>query len=89
MPATVSAASASIFLSTSQRETTSTGATWIKRSRSALPYQPQPIKPNALGFAAREAGRVFSTDRERQSCGRGGLEKVATVHGGDSFEVRL
>src|SRR5262245_17520301 len=41
----ISAASASIFRSTSHRETTSTGATWRSRSRSILPYQPEPISP--------------------------------------------
>ena len=34
--------------STSQSETTSTGATWIRRKRSHLPYQPEPIRPTRL-----------------------------------------
>src|SRR3954463_8383654 len=47
------AAFSSIDESTSQSETTSTGATWIKRNRSALPYHPHPIRPTR--FASREA----------------------------------
>src|SRR4051812_48274693 len=46
----MSVASASIFLSTSHSETTSTGATWMRRKRSHLPYQPQPIRPTRGGF---------------------------------------
>src|SRR5581483_9952521 len=38
------AAAASMLRSTSQRATTSTGATWIMRQRSLLPYQPQPMR---------------------------------------------
>src|SRR5437899_778048 len=37
-------------LSTSQMETISTGATWTRRQRSLLPYQPAPIRPTRLGF---------------------------------------
>ena len=48
--ATMSAALSSCFLSTSHSETTSTGATWIRRNRSLLPYQPQPMRPTRLGF---------------------------------------
>ena len=46
------AASDSILPSTSQSETTSTGATWIRRSRSHLPYQPVPIRPTRGAFSA-------------------------------------
>ena len=54
MPArrTISAALASIFLSTSHRETTSTGATWRSRSTSILPYQPEPISPTRFAPGA-------------------------------------
>src|SRR5262245_55631351 len=48
----MSAAPASIFLSTSHSDTTSTGATWISRNRSHLPYQPQPIRPTRLGLSS-------------------------------------
>src|ERR1022692_3853737 len=37
-------------LSTSQIETTSTGATWRSRHKSLLPYQPAPISPTRLGL---------------------------------------
>src|SRR6266702_2197085 len=43
-------ASASMFLSGSQIETTSTGATWMSRQRSLFPYQPAPIRPTRLGL---------------------------------------
>ena len=46
--ATSAAASASICRSTSHSDTTSTGATWISRSRSVLPYQPAADQPDAL-----------------------------------------
>ena len=49
---TISAASATMFLSTSQSETTSTGATWISRSRSDFPYQPHPMRPTRLRVSA-------------------------------------
>src|SRR4051794_14436079 len=56
----MSAASASIFLSTSHSETTSTGATWRSRNRLILPYQPVPIRPtrfvSGAANAAAEAG---------------------------------
>src|SRR3954454_14734955 len=51
----ISAASASIFLSTSHKETTSTGATWRSRSRSILPYQPEPISPTRFIAGAANA----------------------------------
>src|SRR6266852_2641807 len=48
-----------MVLSTSHSETTSTGATWIRRNRSHLPYQPQPIRPTRFGVsAARAAARL-------------------------------
>src|SRR3954470_9459904 len=50
----MSAASASIFRSGSQSDTTSTGATWMSRKRSHLPYQPDPIRPTRGRSAAEE-----------------------------------
>src|SRR3954467_4443898 len=50
--ATRSAAAASMRLSTSHSETTSTGATWIIRRRSVLPYHPVPISPTRLRVSA-------------------------------------
>ena len=44
----MSAASESIVLSTSHNATTSTGATWIRRNKSILPYQPLPISATRL-----------------------------------------
>ena len=38
--------------STSQSDTTSTGATWIMRSRSALPHHPDPMRPTRLRVSA-------------------------------------
>ena len=46
----MSAASESIFLSTSHSDTISTGATWTSRNRSDLPYHPLPISPTRSGF---------------------------------------
>src|SRR6185295_5564012 len=48
-----SAQLASIFLSTSHSDTTSTGETWISRSRSHFPYQPVPMRPTRLFSAAK------------------------------------
>ena len=48
-PATMSAACASMVRSTSQSAVTSTFATWMSRSRSHLPYQPQPMSPTRGG----------------------------------------
>jgi hypothetical protein len=47
----MSAAWESMVLSTSHIDTISTGATCTNRNRSALPYQPQPIKPTRRGLS--------------------------------------
>src|SRR5687767_6537862 len=39
-----------MFLSGSQMETISTGATWTSRHRSLLPYHPAPINPTRRGL---------------------------------------
>src|SRR5262245_46723962 len=54
-----SAASASIFLSTSHSDTTSVGSTCTSRSKSHLPYHPQPISPARRGFSARAAANRY------------------------------
>src|SRR5713101_4592291 len=59
----MSAASASIRLSTSQRDTTSTGATWIKRNRSHLPYQPHPITPTRFFELENSSAHGLRADR--------------------------
>ena len=74
----MSAASASIFLSTSQSETTSTGATWIRRNRSHLPYQPQPIRPTRGGFWP--ANGASAGDGRPGQAGGPGLEECSTIH---------
>ena len=72
----MSAASASIFWSTSQSETTSTGATCMSRNRSHLPYQPQPMRPTRSLAASGGEGSW-----ERGGNRTGGKE-IAAVHGG-------
>ncbi len=67
--ATMSAASASMFLSTSHNDTTSTGATWIRRNRSILPYQPQPMRPTRFfgrRNQPRKCRRWRAPDRRRR-----------------------
>ena len=81
MPATISAASASICLSTSHSETTSTGATWIRRSRSTLPYQPVPISPTRF-LGSGHFGREAWEFRQRHPGKPGGaeLQKFSAIH---------
>ena len=79
--ATMSAASASICLSTSHSETTSTGATWISRNRSHLPYQPQPIRPTRLASRPAKPDALPASSRQSQAGrSRTGLEEFATIH---------
>ena len=69
-------------LSGSQSETTSTGATWMRRHRSLLPYQPAPIKPDAKGPRLRSG--EGAPRREAGSGGEeaAGFEEGAAVHRG-------
>src|SRR5262249_11448450 len=99
--ATMSAASASILRSTSHRETTSTGATWMSRSRSALPYQPQPMRPTrsflsvsaAYRLAADRAGAALAWRNFRRFMGvpsisEDELRTRAATHGIEIWRTR-
>ncbi len=64
----MSAAPATICLSTSQMLTTSTGETWIRRNKSHLPYHPVPITPTRYFFwsaanATWAFGKIAAADR--------------------------
>ena len=76
----ISAASASIFRSTSQSETTSTGATWIRRKRSRLAVPSRADQAHALGLLIREC-QSRTLERRPSETGRAGLKKPATIHG--------
>src|SRR5688572_29682538 len=45
--------------STSQSATTSTGATWIRRNKSLLPYHPVPINATLLGDCCEKKSRAL------------------------------
>src|ERR1044071_5695800 len=49
-------------LSTSHSDTTSTGAIWMRRMRSILPYQPQPMRPTRLRASASSAAYAGRRD---------------------------
>ena len=66
-------------LSTSQSDTTSTGATWIRRNRSALPYQPVPIRPTRRFFSL--SNSCANAGASAKSC-RACRQKLSAIHGG-------
>src|SRR3984957_13080667 len=76
----MSAAWASIFRSTSHSDTTSTGATWINRSTSALPYQPQPIRPTR-GVLSAGAANTPEAARERPAAAPAGRKSRRSMGG--------
>jgi hypothetical protein len=76
LPAVISAASASIVLSTSHNDTTSTGETWMSR-KIGLPIPTTSISPTRFFWSAKSTAKLGGGRRE----GRGaGLEKKSAVH---------
>src|SRR5687767_11551803 len=62
-----------MFLSGSQIETISTGATWTRRQRSLFPYHPAPMRPTRLGLP------LTRSAASRPQSGRAAMAATAAV----------